>query len=331
MCIIGNGCVVDPEEDAQRDRGTSRARRRRQGPALPLRPRERPDAVAQGHRPRRRGSCRGEAPSGRQDVALAALQDKSARPASVSPTCSTASPSTSSSISSCLQRTLCLRKLYGEEPDLTRPPSSKQYGDYGERLAPYVADTLRARARGGGCGPNSAPREERRVRCSTSIWARTLRHLVRAIFGSGGRGGSVSALAPVEPKRSSASTRPTHTRRRWSVPDRSCSARSATYCESGPRPECGSTTGQPRRCGWFDGVAARYSSPERPDQRRCSRASRRSRPVSDDQRSASYRLGDKTLTTPCPPVRTTSCAPSQCTRELPGYSRPAAARAELQR
>jgi adenylosuccinate synthase len=30
--------------------------------------------------------------------------------------------------------------------------------------------------------------------------------------------------------------------------------------EGGPRPEYGSTTGRPRRCGWFDGVAARYSS-----------------------------------------------------------------------
>jgi adenylosuccinate synthase len=30
--------------------------------------------------------------------------------------------------------------------------------------------------------------------------------------------------------------------------------------ESGPRPEYGSTTGRPRRCGWFDAVAARYSA-----------------------------------------------------------------------
>jgi adenylosuccinate synthase len=30
--------------------------------------------------------------------------------------------------------------------------------------------------------------------------------------------------------------------------------------EGGPRPEYGATTGRPRRCGWFDGVAARYSS-----------------------------------------------------------------------
>jgi len=30
--------------------------------------------------------------------------------------------------------------------------------------------------------------------------------------------------------------------------------------EGGPRPEYGSTTGRPRRCGWFDAVAARYTS-----------------------------------------------------------------------
>jgi len=30
--------------------------------------------------------------------------------------------------------------------------------------------------------------------------------------------------------------------------------------EGGPRPEYGSTTGRPRRCGWFDAVAARYSA-----------------------------------------------------------------------
>jgi adenylosuccinate synthase len=29
--------------------------------------------------------------------------------------------------------------------------------------------------------------------------------------------------------------------------------------EGGPKPEYGSTTGRPRRCGWFDGVAARHS------------------------------------------------------------------------
>jgi adenylosuccinate synthase len=30
--------------------------------------------------------------------------------------------------------------------------------------------------------------------------------------------------------------------------------------EGGPRPEYGSTTGRPRRCGWFDGVASRYTA-----------------------------------------------------------------------
>jgi adenylosuccinate synthase len=30
--------------------------------------------------------------------------------------------------------------------------------------------------------------------------------------------------------------------------------------EGGPKPEYGSTTGRPRRCGWFDAVAARYSA-----------------------------------------------------------------------
>jgi adenylosuccinate synthase len=30
--------------------------------------------------------------------------------------------------------------------------------------------------------------------------------------------------------------------------------------EGGPRPEYGSTTGRPRRCGWFDGVAARHAA-----------------------------------------------------------------------
>ena len=30
--------------------------------------------------------------------------------------------------------------------------------------------------------------------------------------------------------------------------------------EGGPRPEYGSTTGRPRRCGWFDAVAARYTA-----------------------------------------------------------------------
>ncbi|MCI0838594.1 MAG: adenylosuccinate synthetase, partial [Chloroflexi bacterium] len=30
--------------------------------------------------------------------------------------------------------------------------------------------------------------------------------------------------------------------------------------EGGPRPEYGSTTGRPRRCGWFDAVAARFTA-----------------------------------------------------------------------
>jgi adenylosuccinate synthase len=30
--------------------------------------------------------------------------------------------------------------------------------------------------------------------------------------------------------------------------------------EGGPRPEYGATTGRPRRCGWFDGVAARHAA-----------------------------------------------------------------------
>ncbi|HXG42627.1 MAG TPA: adenylosuccinate synthase [Dehalococcoidia bacterium] len=30
--------------------------------------------------------------------------------------------------------------------------------------------------------------------------------------------------------------------------------------ESGPRPEYGATTGRPRRCGWFDAVASRYTA-----------------------------------------------------------------------
>ena len=48
-------------------------------------------------------------------------------------------------------------------------------------------------------------------------------------------------------------------RRRGSVPDRAASTTTASSCARSAR-EYGTTTGRPRRCGWYDAVIARYAA-----------------------------------------------------------------------
>ena len=59
----------------------------------------------------------------------------------------------------------------------------------------------------------------------------------------------------------------------------------------GPRPEIGTTTGRPRRTGWFDAVASRYSADAQQRHRRRPDAPRRARPLPVDP--GLHRLQDR--------------------------------------
>ena len=75
-----------------------------------------------------------------------------------------------------------------------------------------------------------------------------------------------TAAAPAPARASADPHRPGHRGRqglhdpgrRGPVPDRACRRRPASGC--GSRAEFGTTTGRPRRCGWYDAVIARYAA-----------------------------------------------------------------------
>ena len=124
-------------------------------------------------------------------------------------------------------------------------------------------------------------------------------------------------------RRSSRPTRPASARAR-SRP--SCSTTSASSCAR-PAREYGTTTGRPRRCGWYDAVDRPLRRPGQRRHRLRAHQARRAHRAGDRSRSASPTTSTASATTRCRSTRPTSTTPCRSTRTSPAGGRTSPARA----
>jgi adenylosuccinate synthase len=152
-----------------------------------------------------------------------------------------------------------LTRFYGAEPlDLEQVWS--EYAEYGARLRPFVADTAtlvqEALARGEtvlleGAQGSLLDLDLGTYEYVTSSVPSSLAG--GACIGMGIGPTQVSAVVGVY---KSYMTRVGN----GPMPTELLDEQGTMLREAGPRPEYGATTGRPRRCGWFDAVASRYTA-----------------------------------------------------------------------
>jgi adenylosuccinate synthase len=152
-----------------------------------------------------------------------------------------------------------LEKLYGE-PAIDQASVAKQYGEYGERLAPYVADTTSLVQKAVAAGQTVLL--EGAQGSLLDLDTGTYPYVTSSVPSSVAAGAAIGiGIGPSQIEMVVGVYKAYNTRvGNGPFPTELLDETGDMLREGGPRPEYGSTTGRPRRCGWFDGVAARYSS-----------------------------------------------------------------------
>ncbi len=259
VCVIGNGLVVDPsvllgEIDELESRGVSVRGRlslsNRAQVLMPWHPLiDRLDEELRG-----KGAIgttgRGVGPAfadkvGRAGVRVADLLDKE----SLLQLLSFLVP----------YKNAILEKLYGAEP-LSLERVHAEYADYGSRLAPFVADvgTLvqEALVRG------DTVLLEGAQGALLDLDAGTYEYVTSSVPSSLAGGATIGiGIGPTQIDRVLGVYKAYNTRvGNGPMPTELTDETGDLLREGGPRPEYGATTGRPRRCGWFDAVAAHYTA-----------------------------------------------------------------------
>jgi adenylosuccinate synthase len=151
-----------------------------------------------------------------------------------------------------------LQKLYGAAP-LEIESVAEEYRDYGARLAPYVADTssLVHRALEGG----ETVLLEGAQGSLLDLDSGTYEYVTSSVPSSLAAGAAIGmGIGPTQIQTVLGVYKAYNTRvGNGPMPTELHDETGRLLREGGPKPEYGSTTGRPRRCGWFDGVAARHS------------------------------------------------------------------------
>jgi len=152
-----------------------------------------------------------------------------------------------------------LDKLYGAPP-VKLEDVLEEYSDYGDRLAPFIADT--------------ADIVQRSVRAGETVLLEgaqgslldldtgTYPYVTSSVPSSVAAGAAIGiGVGPTQIRSVLGVYKAYNTRvGNGPFPTELLDETGDMLREGGPRPEYGSTTGRPRRCGWFDGVAARYTA-----------------------------------------------------------------------
>src|SRR3990170_1345531 len=152
-----------------------------------------------------------------------------------------------------------LTKLYGADP-LSLESVHAEYADYGIRLAPYVADTAalvqEAMARGDTVLLEGAQGS------LLDLDAGTYEYVTSSVPSSLAGGAAVGiGIGPTKIDSVLGVYKAYNTRvGNGPMPTELLDETGSLLREGGPRPEYGATTGRPRRSGWFDAVAARYTA-----------------------------------------------------------------------
>jgi adenylosuccinate synthase len=257
-CVVGNGLVIDPavllaEIESLQSRGVSTANLRisdRAHVIMPWHPLiDRADEALRG--PLAIGTTgRGAGPAftdkvGRIGIRMADLLDAVSFPDR-------------------LRRVLAyknamLEKLYGIPP-LDFTAVHRQYREFGERLAPYVTDTSvlvqAALDRG------EEVLLEGAQGALLDIDFGTYEYVTASVPSSSAAGAALGiGIGPNEIRRVVGIYKAYNTRvGNGPMPTELLDETGERLRNTGDRPEYGTTTGRPRRTGWFDAVAARYTA-----------------------------------------------------------------------
>jgi adenylosuccinate synthase len=152
-----------------------------------------------------------------------------------------------------------LERLYEADP-VDLKTVAAEYHDYGARLAPYVADTsgLVHKALGAGDMVLLEGAQGSLLDLDTG----TYEYVTSSVPSSLAAGAAIGmGIGPMQIERVLGVYKAYNTRvGNGPMPTELFDETGRMLREGGPRPEYGSTTGRPRRCGWFDAVAARHSA-----------------------------------------------------------------------
>jgi adenylosuccinate synthase len=152
-----------------------------------------------------------------------------------------------------------LEGVYGAKP-LSFDDIYAEYRDFGARLAPYVADTAEIVQKGIAAGETVLLEGAQGALLDLDFG--TYEYVTSSVPSSLAAGAALGVgVGPTQIKEVVGVFKAYNTRvGAGPMPTELFDETATVLREGGPRPEYGVTTGRPRRCGWFDGVAARYSS-----------------------------------------------------------------------
>ncbi len=152
-----------------------------------------------------------------------------------------------------------LEKLFEVEP-ISLEQVYEEYKEYGSSLAPYVTDTASlvqdSLARG------ETVLLEGAQGSLLDLDAGTYEYVTSSVPSSLAGGATIGVgIGPTQIESVLGVFKAYNTRvGNGPMPTELLDETGSLLREGGPRPEYGATTGRPRRCGWFDAVAARYSA-----------------------------------------------------------------------
>ncbi len=152
-----------------------------------------------------------------------------------------------------------LEKLYGAQP-LSLETVRAEYADFGARLLPYVADTAAIVQDAIAAGDNVLL--EGAQGSLLDLDTGTYEYVTSSVPSSLAAGAAIGmGIGPTKIDHVLGVYKTYNTRvGNGPMPTELLDETGRMLREGGPKPEYGSTTGRPRRCGWFDAVAARYSA-----------------------------------------------------------------------
>jgi len=152
-----------------------------------------------------------------------------------------------------------LQKLYESDP-LDIETIAAEYRDYGARLAPFVADTSALVHKALETGDTVLL--EGAQGSLLDLDSGTYEYVTSSVPSSLAAGAAIGmGIGPTQIGTVLGVYKAYNTRvGNGPMPTELHDETGRMLREGGPKPEYGSTTGRPRRCGWFDAVAARYSA-----------------------------------------------------------------------
>jgi adenylosuccinate synthase len=215
-----------------------------------------------------------------------------------------------------------LERLYETDP-VDLKTVAAEYRDYGARLAPYVADTsgLVHKALEAGDMVLLEGAQGSLLDLDTG----TYEYVTSSVPSSLAAGAAIGmGIGPMRIEKVLGVYKAYTTRvGNGPMPTELFDETGRMLREGGPRPEYGSTTGRPRRCGWFDAVAARYSARING----ISSAALTRLDVLDQMPAikvcAGYRVHGQTMDT-MPAASAAMAAAEPIYEELPGWQKPTA-------